>query len=252
MSRVNDFLMDALFTAEDLKKYYEDESELRKNLDTLVENGRVRKVAGDLYGTVNPLTEDIYADKYELAAALYPGSCCAYHTAMEYHWLTVHDFDDVQLACAEPLKTQALCGLRFEGYVTDIHEGVAGEFRNSYVRVTDMERTIIDCTDRMDLCGGLEEVRTAYKLIISLDEERFLKYLEIYNKGILYKKCAYMLSRFYGEMFRCSMSPEFYDVCRQNMSAEAEHLDEAYSGPCVYDKEWKLYVPAEWEGGTTK
>lgn len=244
-----DFLMDSLFTAENLKEYYEDEAELRKDLDTLIEKGRVWKIAGDLYGTVNPLTGDIYADKYELAAALYPGSCCAYHSALEYHWLTVHNFDDVQLASAEPLQPQVLRGLQFVGYVTDMQEGVAEEFGNSDVRVTDYERTIIDCTDRIDLCGGLEELRSAYKLVIELDEVRLLKYLEIYNKGILYKKCGYMLLRFYGERFGNRLSSRFYDTCRQNMSSKEESLDEAYCGPCAYDEEWSLYVPATWKKG---
>ncbi len=128
-------------------------------------------------------------------------------------------------------------------------EGIDVEFRNSEVRVTDCERTVIDCTDRMDLCGGLEEVRTAYELVIPLDEQLLLRYLNIYNKGILYKKCGYMLSRFFGERFGDSLSSGFYETCKQNMSAEAECLDETYCGPCAYDEEWKLYVPAEWKEG---
>ncbi|MCD8295432.1 MAG: hypothetical protein LUE27_09360 [Clostridia bacterium] len=242
---IYNFLKDSLFTPEDLKEYYEDEAEMRKDLDTLVEKGMVRKVAGNLYGTVNPLSGDIYADKYELAAALYPGSCCAYHTALEYYSFSVHDFDDVQLACAEPLQPQVLRGLQFVGYVTDMQEGVNEKFRNSKIRVTDYERTIIDCTDRMDLCGGPDEVRTAYEVVITLDEELLLRYLDIYNKGILYKKCGYMLSRFY----RDTMSSAFSETCKQKMSAKEERLDEAYCGPCAYDEEWRLYVPAAWKEG---
>ncbi|MCD8295064.1 MAG: hypothetical protein LUE27_07480 [Clostridia bacterium] len=245
MSRY-DFLKDSLFTVEKLNEYYEDESEMRKDLDTLVEKGRVQLVAEGLYGTVNPLSGDIYADKYELATALYPGSCCAYHTALEYHGLTVHDFDIVQLAGAKPLQPQALRRLLFEGFVMNIQEGVYEVFRNSDVRVTDHERTVIDCTDRMDLCGGAEELRTAYKLVIKLDEELLLKYLNIYNKGILYKKCGYMLSRFFGKRFGSRLSSRFYDTCRQNMSSKEESLDEAYCGSCAYDEEWKLYVPEGW------
>ncbi len=103
-----DFLKDSLFKAEDLKEYYEDEAELQKDLNTFLEKGRVLHVTGDLYGTVNPLSGDIYADKYELAAAVHTilhWSIMAlpFMTSMRYSWQVLN-------SCGQRLCVA--CGLK--------------------------------------------------------------------------------------------------------------------------------------------
>ncbi|MCD8307528.1 MAG: hypothetical protein LUD51_04820 [Clostridia bacterium] len=245
-----EFLEGTLYSAEDLMEYYDSEERMRKDLDRLIAGGRVTVVADGLYATVNPVTGDIYSSRYEIAQALFPGSYCAYHTALEYYGLTTQIFKDVQIACREPVKPVSVRGLDYAGVVVDYEDGVDSIVNCSPLRITDKERTLVDCMDRMDLCGGLNELKLAVYLYTGSDEEKLLKHLRHYNDGLLYKKAGYLFSRYKVDRINCgfrisSLSSGFFDVCRQNMSKTDDILADSWKGPCVYNEEWKLYVPAE-------
>ncbi len=52
-------------------------------------------------------------------------------------------------------------------------------YHDSYFQVSDREKTILDCLDRVDLCGGLDEIaRTFGQLMTESDPDRLLGYCE--------------------------------------------------------------------------
>ena len=42
--------------------------------------------------------------------------------------------------------------------------------QNAEIVVTDLERTVVDCVDRIDIAGGIEKLVTALNGITNLDE----------------------------------------------------------------------------------
>ncbi len=63
------------------------------------------------------------------------------------------------------------------------------------VRVTDMERTILDSINDLDKIGGLEELLRCLELINYADEEKLLLYLKLtFHKQVLYQKRDISLS----------------------------------------------------------
>ena len=66
---------------------------------------------------------------------------------------------------------------------------------NSYVRVTDVESTLLDCFDRIDRAEGIEELLHCMEGIVLLNEERLIDYLARYDKAFLYQKTGYLLER---------------------------------------------------------
>ena len=60
------------------------------------------------------------------------------------------------------------------------------------VKVTTLERTVIDCIDRIDRSGGTEELLQSIRSVQYLDENRLLEILEDYNKATLYKKTGFV------------------------------------------------------------
>ena len=52
------------------------------------------------------------------------------------------------------------------------------------VKVTDKERTFIDCIDKVELAGGNEELILCLELFGKLDGEKILKYLKNAQKGL--------------------------------------------------------------------
>lgn len=80
------------------------------------------------------------------------------------------------------------------------------------VRVMDQERAVVDYVNDFDHIGGIEELLRGLELITFLSEERLLKYLELYNKAVLYQKTGYILEHLKNGL---ELSDEFFDVCIQ-------------------------------------
>ena len=71
------------------------------------------------------------------------------------------------------------------------HAYRAGEFR---VRVTDRERTIVDCLDRPDLSGGVDQVAEALLLGDSdFDWDRTTHYLRRFGAGSVVKRLGFLV-----------------------------------------------------------
>lgn len=62
------------------------------------------------------------------------------------------------------------------------------------VKVAQRERTLIDCVDRPDLCGGLEEVVRAFaRRKDDLDADGLLRFVRRFDKPVATKRLGYLL-----------------------------------------------------------
>ena len=98
---------------------------------------------------------------------------------------------------------------------------------------------MVDCIDRIDLAGGLEELVTALNGITHLDEQALLSYLKEYNKKFVYKKAGFLLSLLKKDL----LSQNFFDICKQNCSIKLEDISENKKMPRKTDKYWGLMYP---------
>ena len=91
-------------------------------------------------------------------------------------------------------------------------DGVITPKGNPLVRVTDLERTLLDCFDRIDRAGGIEELLHCMESVVLLDENKLSGYLKLYNKSFLYQKTGFLLERIKD---RAHVSDEFICTCRE-------------------------------------
>lgn len=137
--------------------------------------GNIRRVARSVFAAV-PAHADAdtwVVDRYLAAAKLKPDAILAYHSALELHGVAYTDTPEVQaLSSGEPtLFETADFSCRFvkrpSGFIStrDVtHIDRAG----LDVRVTTLERTIVDVFDRPDLAGGAEELWNSLALVARL------------------------------------------------------------------------------------
>ena len=236
-----EFLSQALITMEDIKKEIFSESYLFYVLKWLTDKNKIKKLKGGLYATINPLTKDIFANKYEIATALYSDAAVAYHSALEFHGLGNQVYSDVHVISSKRYSPADIDGLEYVFFKTDYKEGISEYEQNTTIRVTELERTVVDCIDRIDVAGGLEEVFTALSAINYCDESKLLKHLQNYDKKFLYKKAGY----FFSVLKPKYLSEDFYQKCKENISNRDDDIREHKSLNSKYIKEWKLYVPAK-------
>jgi predicted transcriptional regulator of viral defense system len=117
------------------------------------------------------------------------------------------------------------------------------EEKGDGVRVTDMERTIIDSINDFEKIGGIEELLKCLELVPYADEEKLLLYLCRYNKEILYRKSGYILSHMKSEL---RLSERFFHECATHTSHVVRNLYHQTGHEArVIDKTWRLSVPTD-------
>lgn len=235
------FLNNALIKIDEIKKNFASEATLFSALKRLSNNGKIVKLKGGLYATINPISKDVYVNRFEIATALYDGAYCAYHTALEYHGLATQVYSDVHVITEKRYVPMMIDDLEYQFFQSRYNGGIIETKRNSKIRVTELERTIVDCLDRILLSGGLEEVFMALTMISYCDENKLLKHLSGYGKKIIYKKAGYLFS----VLKPTYLTERFYEECKRNMSECDDDIRENKQNAYVYNNEWKLYVPKQ-------
>lgn len=233
------FLSKALIKVDEIKKDFASESSLFGALKRLKDNGKIVKLKGGLYATVNPIEKDIYVNRFEIATALHEGAYCAYHTALEYYGLATQVYYDVHVVTEKRYSPMVIEGLEYQFFQNEYNGGIIETKQNTQIRITELERTIIDCLDRLLLSGGLEEVFMALTMINYCDEDKLLKHLSGYGKKIIYKKAGYLFS----VLKPSYLTGHFYEECKKNMSKFDDDIRENNKNAYIYNSEWKLYVP---------
>jgi predicted transcriptional regulator of viral defense system len=69
-------------------------------------------------------------------------------------------------------------------------------YHDSFFNVSDREKTLLDCLDRFDLCGGVDEVaQTIAALLPEADAGRLLAYLPRMGNQALIHRLGYILEQ---------------------------------------------------------
>ena len=97
---------------------------------------------------------------------------------------------------------------------------------------------IIECIDRIDLCGGWEELVNCLRSVQYLREEQITAILRVYNKTALYKKVGFLF-----EQLALPVSPAFISGCKQYAKESVTYLTSDGSSD-TFHAAWRLYAPA--------
>ena len=241
-----------------MKKYLEELHKLRVfrlneveslvgNLNSakdLLQNYKKQKlicqVRRDLYAATDLVSKQSLSNKFEIAGKITPTSYLSYQSALEFHGLAHQVFYDLWVSSNNRFTSFDFEGIRYQYCESKSMEGVISPHTSSFIRVTNLERTVIDCIDKIERCGGLEELIQCFSLITYLNEELLLDYLQVYNKQFLYQKAGFILEYFKQEM---KLSKDFFGICKQKMGKSTRYLTDQ-SESTHYFKVWKLCAPA--------
>lgn len=238
MKFINEFSQKVLFTTNDIAELYNTDNTKFSALSKYVKENKLSRVKRDLYAAINPKNNDIYANRFEIATKLTDSAYVAYHSAMEYYGLHTQMYTTVFVASDTRFSTFIHEGIDYQRIVSKSQVGVVQKYQNTYLRVTDLERTLIDCIDRIGLAGGIDEVIMAMENVMYLNEKKLIAYLDMYNLKYLYKKAGYLFSNTQGD----KLSPEFYQHCKKNMGNSMSYFTENRHMQLKIDNEWNLIV----------
>lgn len=137
-----------------------------------LEAGNIRRVSRGVFASVPPHSdpEAWVPDRFLAASRLRADAVIAYHSALELHGCAYTDAPDVQaVSKGAPgvLETQDF-SCRFvkppKGFAAR-RDATEIDRAGLPVKVTTLERAIVDCFDRYDLAGGAEELLASLDLV---------------------------------------------------------------------------------------
>ena len=239
MKYLEDLHQKKIFHKNDVVEFIKNNNTAKEILRRYKKQNYISQVRRDLYVVNDLANKTSLVNKFEIASNITPSSCIAYHAALEYHGIAHQIFYQMYVSSKEKFNNFDYEGINyiFCQSVSDI--GIVNPFTDSLIRITDLERTVIDCINRIDLCGGLEELVQCFAIITYINENKLVEYLQHFDKQVLYQKTGFILSYFQKEM---RLSDDFFALCKFKMGRSTRYLTDNKEFNTFFP-EWRLCAP---------
>jgi predicted transcriptional regulator of viral defense system len=238
------FSSKGIFTYDEFnKKFKNSKHSSRVLLHYLVKNKILGTIKRELYFTIpsgSPV--DYSPEPILIGSKLSPQNYyLGYHSALEVHGVAYSKYESVYVNASNGFKKFNFKGITFYNITPVKHDYKTGIetriYSNNTIKISDRERTIIDCLDRISLAGGVEEFLKSVKMFPSVNPGKIYKYLVKIGKKNLFNKVGWML-----DLFRINwgIKKSFLDKIENNLSEHVVYLDKSKS---KYNKKWKIMIP---------
>jgi len=215
--------------------------------------GHILRVRRGLYAVVPPGTtpDTCPVDPYLVASKLAADAVLAYHTALAFHGKAHSASEHFQYLTGRQRQTMTFRSYRFQAVqfskaLRRKREETCGvkvtERAGLDVRVTSLERTLVDVLDRPDLGGGWEEIWRSLESVEFFDLDQVVRYALLLDNATTAAKVGFFL-----EQHREALMVEEVHLrsLRRRRPKQPHYLARGSraSGKLVAD--WNLIVPHE-------
>lgn len=203
--------------------------------------GYVERIRRDLYTAISFETTLPVANRFMIATHIAEDACVSHHSAFEYYGCANQVFHEVYVTTASRFSDFDYGGTSYARVSPRISAGI--DTTNSGIRITDLERTVIDSIYGFNKIGGLEELLRCLVLVPSLRADKLISYLDEYRQANLYQKAGFILMQFSEQL---SLPKSFFDYCMSKIPKSKKYLFpkvEALVTPFILHKEWMLFAP---------
>ncbi|MFW6114507.1 MAG: type IV toxin-antitoxin system AbiEi family antitoxin domain-containing protein [bacterium] len=212
--------------------------------------GRVLRVRRGLYVAVprGISAEHFSPDPYLVAAKAATDAVLSYHTALElrgraysifatYYFLTEYatrpfHFRGIRFQPVSLPKSLRTPRRRSLGVDNVDHGGVT-------IKVTSLERTLVDILDRIDLAGGWEEAWRSLELVEYFDIDAVIKYVLALGNATTVAKVGYFLEEHRQKLM---VEPKHFKKLERARPKQPCYL-QSKSADNVFARRWNLIVP---------
>lgn len=240
------FRYDELHDHLNQKKVYKDTS-LKALLRYHLQKKHIARIRRGYYVVITNKTSLGVYDPLLIAGRVNESALIAYHSALSFHGIAyslsntvffssetpVKLFDFQQVAYQRVLPPKALPPEKIF-YETKTYDrlGLA-------IRVTNIERTLVDCLDKPQFSGGFEEIWRATSMIDFIDAERMANYAILLNNATTIAKLGFFLEQ-HQEHFK--IEENILSLLEKKTPKGVHYFTHAASEN-HYLRRWKLMVP---------
>jgi predicted transcriptional regulator of viral defense system len=257
--RLRDFLnRHPVFTVAELGQFLAEEGTgNRRTRESMLtyhrRHGHVVPVRRGLYVAAPAGTspEAVAVDPYLLAARMTEDAVLAYHTALEFHgraYSTYHRFVYLTSRRSLPVvfRSYEFRPASFPAALaTKGQEGfgvITAERAGLPVRVTSLERTMVDVLDRPNLAGSWEEIWRSLESVEYYDLEMVVQYALLLGNATTVAKVGYFLSQ---HRERLMVSDAHLELLREHRPRTPHYLVRRDRTGGSFEPDWNLVVPRE-------
>lgn len=240
MTGYNELAKLSVFSIEDAKKLRKNTKTAYSLLERLMKKGLVKKIRKNVYSCVNAVTGQVVASRYQIACAVTSTAYISHHSAFEFYGLANQVFYEVYISSDTKFRDFEFENMSYKYVASKLKEGVIEAKNTDGVRVTDLERTVIDNIRDFEKIGGFEELLNCLEGVHYLDENKLKTYLGGYDIQALYQKTGFLLEHYMLEM---QLSENFIEFCKSKIGKSTRYLLKESKNERYYNSEWKLVVP---------
>jgi len=247
-----------VFSLSELDEFLSKKGALKKvNRNVLLsyyrQQGRIISVRRGLYAVVQPgmTPESTPLDPYLLAGKMTDDAVLAYHTALEFHGKAYSVFTRFHYLSSRQSQPVTLRNYIFHPVLMpakllakqEEHFGITNNTRSGCdIKVTSLERTLVDVLDRPDLTGSWEEIWRSLESVEFFDLEQVIQYTERLEHATTAAKVGFFLERHKDELM---VAQSHLDALRKFCPMQPHYLDWTRKKKGTLIKEWNLIVPDE-------
>ena len=232
-------ILPKIITKEKVIGQFKDEKQYSNWISNKLKTKTYIKIRSNLYALVDPSTNDIYSTKFEIASNISKTSFICFHSALEYYGIANQVFNDVTVGSLTKFNDFIFNDNEFV-YKTAKSLVLVNDVLGEGIRVTSLEKTIVDCIDEISFSGGIEEVLNAIEQIKYLNEGKLIEALDEYNKMFLYQKVGYLLEIYNNQL---NLTKDFFDKCKSHLTNKVNYLMKDEFKKMSLNKDWNLLVP---------
>lgn len=203
--------------------------------------GYIERIRRDLYTVISFETKQPVANRFMIATHLADDACVSHHSAFEYYGYANQVFYEIYVTTASRFSEFKYDGVTFKRVSPRIKSGC--EITNTGIRISGLERTVIDSIYGFDKFGGLEELLRCLTLVPTLRSDKLIAFLDAYGQANLYQKAGFILMQF-SEQF--GLPTSFFDYCMSKIPKSKKYLyteKDALSKYFTLHDEWQLFAP---------
>lgn len=247
-----------VFTGGDLSRYLSSRGEVSTRTQEAFlayhqKSGRIVRIRRGLYASIpsGADTDSYPVDPFLVAAKLTPDSVLSHHTALEFYGKAHSVYQLITYSASRPLgslmfRFHVFRGTRFPHVLLRNGQKYFGvttaERAGMELRVTSLERTLVDVMDRPDLSGSWEEIWRSFESVEFFDLDKVVEYAALLRNATTAAKVGFFL-----EQHRESLMVEehYLNELRDLRPRQPHYLNRAKRTPGRLVSEWNLVVPRE-------
>ncbi|MFH2117300.1 MAG: transcriptional regulator [Bacillota bacterium] len=240
MKGYQELVQNIIFDFNDVLDVFKHKATAYGALSRLEKQGFIKKVRNNLYVSMNPVTQTAYATKYQIGSSINKNAYISHVSALEYYGYQNQVGYICYISSSNRFNSFEFEGITYKQVSIKSKKGVISPPYTQMIKITDIEKTVIDSIQSIGSIIKLEELIYSLEMIPKLDEKKLIEYLEAYNIQALYQKTGYLLSLF-NDIFKLSIS--FFELIKSKLHKSVVYLSEDAKQDGFFIKTYQLVVP---------